>query len=132
MQEMYSAKITRCRHFFHGVCLRKWLYVQDRCPLCHEIMMYTDKADENAQEADPAAAVQAEQPIHINPRDVSSKCQLWEPIIHYRAQIIYMLIFTTGCNQCWSGASLTGTCCWSCFGKWCSRDQRKSCLAKRR
>ncbi|XP_023178037.1 protein TRC8 homolog isoform X2 [Drosophila hydei] len=68
-QEMYSAKITRCRHFFHGVCLRKWLYVQDRCPLCHEIMMYTDKADENAQEADPAAAVQAEQPIHINPRD---------------------------------------------------------------
>ncbi|XP_043651555.1 protein TRC8 homolog isoform X1 [Drosophila teissieri] len=68
-QEMYSAKITRCRHFFHGVCLRKWLYVQDRCPLCHEIMMYTDKADENAQEAEPAAAVQAEQPIRIYPRD---------------------------------------------------------------
>lgn len=37
-QEMRSAKITRCRHFFHGVCLRKWLYVQDRCPLCHEIL----------------------------------------------------------------------------------------------
>ncbi|CAB3379249.1 Hypothetical predicted protein [Cloeon dipterum] len=37
-QEMSSAKITRCRHFFHGVCLRKWLYVQDRCPLCHEIL----------------------------------------------------------------------------------------------
>ncbi|XP_014099230.2 protein TRC8 homolog isoform X2 [Bactrocera oleae] len=46
-QEMYSAKITRCRHYFHGVCLRKWLYVQDRCPLCHEIMMYTDKNDES-------------------------------------------------------------------------------------
>ncbi|XP_023308897.2 protein TRC8 homolog isoform X1 [Lucilia cuprina] len=45
-QEMYSAKITRCRHYFHGVCLRKWLYVQDRCPLCHEIMMYTDKTEE--------------------------------------------------------------------------------------
>ncbi|KMZ06617.1 protein TRC8 homolog isoform X2 [Drosophila simulans] len=68
-QEMYSAKITRCRHFFHGVCLRKWLYVQDRCPLCHEIMMYTDKADENAPEAEPAAAAQAEQPIRIYPRD---------------------------------------------------------------
>ncbi|KAL1137807.1 hypothetical protein AAG570_009503 [Ranatra chinensis] len=27
-QEMKSAKITRCNHFFHGVCLRKWLYVQ--------------------------------------------------------------------------------------------------------
>ncbi|XP_065354181.1 protein TRC8 homolog isoform X2 [Calliphora vicina] len=49
-QEMYSAKITRCRHYFHGVCLRKWLYVQDRCPLCHEIMMYTDKTDEAEDE----------------------------------------------------------------------------------
>lgn len=47
---MYSAKITRCRHYFHGVCLRKWLYVQDRCPLCHEIMMYTDKTDEHEEE----------------------------------------------------------------------------------
>jgi E3 ubiquitin-protein ligase RNF139 len=37
-QEMRSAKITRCNHFFHGVCLRKWLYVQDRCPLCHDIL----------------------------------------------------------------------------------------------
>lgn len=36
---MTSAKITRCKHYFHGVCLRKWLYVQDRCPLCHEIIM---------------------------------------------------------------------------------------------
>lgn len=72
---MYSAKITRCRHFFHGVCLRKWLYVQDRCPLCHEIMMYTDKPEDNAQEpadAAAAAAAQAEQPIRIYPRDVSS------------------------------------------------------------
>ena len=23
-----SAKITKCNHYFHGVCLRKWLYVQ--------------------------------------------------------------------------------------------------------
>lgn len=72
---MYSAKITRCRHFFHGVCLRKWLYVQDRCPLCHEIMMYTDKPEDSAQvpaDAAAAAAAQAEQPIRIYPRDVSS------------------------------------------------------------
>jgi len=37
-QEMQSAKITQCNHYFHGVCLRKWLYVQDRCPLCHDIL----------------------------------------------------------------------------------------------
>lgn len=41
-QEMRSAKITRCKHFFHGVCLRKWLYVQDRCPLCHEVLHGVD------------------------------------------------------------------------------------------
>ncbi|KAK6618753.1 hypothetical protein RUM43_013144 [Polyplax serrata] len=41
-QEMKSAKITRCNHFFHGVCLRKWLYVQDRCPLCHNILYKTE------------------------------------------------------------------------------------------
>ncbi|RWS26255.1 protein TRC8-like protein [Leptotrombidium deliense] len=35
-QELNTARITRCNHYFHGVCLRKWLYVQDICPLCHE------------------------------------------------------------------------------------------------
>jgi len=41
-QDMTSAKITRCKHYFHGVCLRKWLYVQDKCPLCHEIVINQD------------------------------------------------------------------------------------------
>jgi len=35
--------------------------------------MYTDKAEENAQEAEPAAVAQAEQPLRIYPRDVSKK-----------------------------------------------------------
>lgn len=42
-QEMSSAKITKCNHYFHGVCLRKWLYIQDSCPLCHEILYKIDK-----------------------------------------------------------------------------------------
>lgn len=46
---MTSAKITRCNHYFHGVCLRKWLYVQDRCPFCHEIIMNQDPAIANEQ-----------------------------------------------------------------------------------
>ena len=29
-----AAKVTPCGHFFHGGCLRKWLFVQDHCPLC--------------------------------------------------------------------------------------------------
>jgi len=51
-QEMQSAKITRCNHFFHGVCLRKWLYVQDRCPLCHEILykVEMEKDDESSEQ----------------------------------------------------------------------------------
>lgn len=29
-----SVRVTRCRHLFHGSCLRKWLYVQEKCPMC--------------------------------------------------------------------------------------------------
>lgn len=47
-QEMTSAKITRCNHYFHGVCLRKWLYVQDRCPLCHDILYKLEKDGKDA------------------------------------------------------------------------------------
>lgn len=49
---MTSAKITRCKHYFHGVCLRKWLYVQDRCPLCHEIIMNQDVQTPEQSEVD--------------------------------------------------------------------------------
>ncbi|XP_044150673.1 RING finger protein 145-like [Bufo gargarizans] len=35
-QEMSVAVVTACSHFFHPDCLRKWLYVQDACPLCHQ------------------------------------------------------------------------------------------------
>uniref|UniRef100_A0A8C3PSU0 RING-type domain-containing protein n=1 Tax=Calidris pygmaea TaxID=425635 RepID=A0A8C3PSU0_9CHAR len=33
---MQVAVITPCSHFFHAACLRKWLYVQDTCPMCHQ------------------------------------------------------------------------------------------------
>lgn len=41
-QDLQSARITRCNHYFHGACLRKWLYVQDICPLCHQTLHSTD------------------------------------------------------------------------------------------
>ncbi|XP_051944953.1 RING finger protein 145-like [Xyrauchen texanus] len=34
-QDMTSAVITPCSHLFHASCLKKWLYVQETCPLCH-------------------------------------------------------------------------------------------------
>lgn len=33
--DMRSACVTKCQHLFHRTCLRKWLYIQDKCPLCH-------------------------------------------------------------------------------------------------
>lgn len=49
-QEMKSAKVTRCNHYFHGVCLRKWLYVQDRCPLCHDILYKVESPEESGEQ----------------------------------------------------------------------------------
>ncbi|XP_013382029.1 RING finger protein 145 [Lingula anatina] len=34
-QELKTARITPCQHYFHALCLRKWFYVQNRCPMCH-------------------------------------------------------------------------------------------------
>lgn len=61
-QEMTSAKITRCNHYFHGVCLRKWLYVQDRCPLCHEIIMCQEQQPQPSS-ADDARIPDEHEPI---------------------------------------------------------------------
>lgn len=64
-QEMQSAKITQCNHYFHGVCLRKWLYVQDRCPLCHDILYKV----ENVQSRDNSVlAVEEARRNDIRPR----------------------------------------------------------------
>ncbi|XP_068189794.1 E3 ubiquitin-protein ligase RNF139 [Antennarius striatus] len=35
-QELAAARVTPCRHYFHALCLRKWLYIQDTCPMCHQ------------------------------------------------------------------------------------------------
>ncbi|XP_060857979.1 protein TRC8 homolog isoform X1 [Metopolophium dirhodum] len=35
---MDSAKITNCNHYFHSICLRKWLNLKDNCPLCHDVL----------------------------------------------------------------------------------------------
>lgn len=71
-QEMKSAKITHCNHFFHGVCLRKWLYVQDRCPLCHNILYQVEPLKDSAEQQgveENAAAAPIEQPPAPEPAD---------------------------------------------------------------
>ncbi|XP_008057505.1 E3 ubiquitin-protein ligase RNF139, partial [Carlito syrichta] len=39
-----SARITPCHHYFHALCLRKWLYIQDTCPMCHQKVHIEDDA----------------------------------------------------------------------------------------
>lgn len=38
----HETRITRCKHLFHSICLRKWLYIQDTCPMCHGVLYSPD------------------------------------------------------------------------------------------
>ncbi|KAM9776978.1 E3 ubiquitin-protein ligase RNF139 [Syngnathus typhle] len=43
-----SARITPCHHYFHALCLRKWLYIQDTCPMCHQRVNVDDAQHRDA------------------------------------------------------------------------------------
>ena len=45
-----SAKITPCGHYFHGGCLKKWLFVQDHCPMCSAKIIEDEPEPSEAQE----------------------------------------------------------------------------------
>lgn len=45
--EMKTASVTPCGHLFHGLCLRKWLYVKDSCPMCHRDLAPKKTTDNN-------------------------------------------------------------------------------------
>merc|ERR1719367_2327035 len=47
-----SAKITPCRHIFHGGCLKKWLFVQDHCPMCSAKISENEQQNENSPQPD--------------------------------------------------------------------------------
>lgn len=40
--EFGEVRLTSCKHFFHSSCLRKWLYIQDSCPMCHQNIFNID------------------------------------------------------------------------------------------
>ncbi|KAG7263884.1 hypothetical protein CRUP_034223 [Coryphaenoides rupestris] len=54
-QDMTNAVITPCSHFFHAGCLKKWLYVQETCPLCHSQLKSQSPAPAGAAPDNPAA-----------------------------------------------------------------------------
>lgn len=75
-QELNSARVTRCNHYFHEMCLRKWLYVQDSCPLCHSSLQAESSKDDSENDnseaqLNPEVEEQNEenqvQPIQVQP-----------------------------------------------------------------
>uniref|UniRef100_A0A665U5D8 RING finger protein 145 n=1 Tax=Echeneis naucrates TaxID=173247 RepID=A0A665U5D8_ECHNA len=54
-QDMNTAVITPCSHFFHAGCLKKWLYVQETCPLCHSQLKSQSTAASVPNQDAPAA-----------------------------------------------------------------------------
>ena len=42
LDELKSARVTPCNHLFHRFCLKKWLNVQNKCPMCHSVILKTD------------------------------------------------------------------------------------------
>ncbi|XP_062867727.1 RING finger protein 145 [Trichomycterus rosablanca] len=55
-QDMKTAVITPCGHFFHAGCLKKWLYVQETCPLCHGPLKSQPQSPNTPIPASPAAS----------------------------------------------------------------------------
>ncbi|XP_067084944.1 RING finger protein 145-like isoform X2 [Osmerus mordax] len=60
-QDMKCAVITPCSHFFHAACLKKWLYVQETCPLCHSQLK---------SQSQPVPPAPAPVPANHNPAEV--------------------------------------------------------------
>ena len=42
-------RVTNCEHLFHDVCLRKWLYIKDVCPLCHQSIVASSTSEVASQ-----------------------------------------------------------------------------------
>jgi len=60
-QEMVGAAVrTQCRHYFHTHCLRRWLVVQDNCPMCTQPIV-ARKEQEQEEEEEPVEEGLAEE-----------------------------------------------------------------------
>uniref|UniRef100_A0A3B1KCU4 RING finger protein 145 n=1 Tax=Astyanax mexicanus TaxID=7994 RepID=A0A3B1KCU4_ASTMX len=70
-QDMSSAVITPCSHFFHANCLKKWLYVQETCPLCHSQLKGSPMSSSAAQEPEGGLDVSQEPDASLPQPDAS-------------------------------------------------------------
>ncbi|KAM4029595.1 E3 ubiquitin-protein ligase RNF139 [Anomaloglossus baeobatrachus] len=58
-----SARVTPCHHYFHALCLRKWLYIQDTCPMCHQKVYIDDDSKESASSNNNGQVVPNEEAV---------------------------------------------------------------------
>uniref|UniRef100_A0A0N5B8H6 RING-type domain-containing protein n=1 Tax=Strongyloides papillosus TaxID=174720 RepID=A0A0N5B8H6_STREA len=45
MEMRREARITPCKHVFHGYCLKKWMFVKTVCPLCYNSLSSKEEAE---------------------------------------------------------------------------------------
>ncbi|XP_048401138.1 RING finger protein 145-like isoform X2 [Stegostoma tigrinum] len=57
-QGMRAAVVTVCGHYYHSSCLRRWLYVQKTCPMCHQVIKPSPPPPE------PPGQTEEEEQIH--------------------------------------------------------------------
>ncbi|KAJ7997271.1 hypothetical protein DPEC_G00227240 [Dallia pectoralis] len=94
-QDMKNAVITPCSHFFHAGCLKKWLYVQETCPLCHKQL----KGQSPAASA-TAPPVQDVLPPNPNPAEAGQE----EPV-GSGAEVAKTITVNSAPTECQAGPS---------------------------
>lgn len=78
---MESAKVTNCNHLFHAVCLRKWLYVQNTCPLCHEVLYREDALESSTEnEGNVVNPLPRAQPAPVPPPQQQRQTEHQNPV----------------------------------------------------
>ena len=58
--------MTPCGHYFHGGCLKKWLFVQDHCPMCSSKII----EEQGLQDIPDMDRDVQEDPVEVNDEDV--------------------------------------------------------------
>lgn len=85
-----EARITPCKHYFHGSCLRKWLAVKMVCPLCYTYMKEEDfKPSTAAVETVPVEEPRREEePVEEEENGGTPVIDIfdWDTILGFRAE----------------------------------------------
>ena len=60
-----TVKMTPCGHFYYRVCLKKWLFHQNNCPMCHQVIII----DGGAASRDDGVETEEEELLLLQPEE---------------------------------------------------------------